>query len=79
MSNARQLTLTDDALNTIQDALAALRGLYEVQINFARRDTGDKYWENKLFAVEEAAQSIENQTGIVLPVSLSKPPAVAPY
>lgn len=77
MSKARLLTLSDDALSIVQGALAALRGLYEAQANYGRDDDGQ--WMKKLCAVEEVADSIEKQTGVVLPASSVAAPAASPY
>jgi hypothetical protein len=61
-----RLDLSADAVEAVQDALAALHGLYATQVNFGRRDQDD-HWTKKLLAVEEAATSIERQTGVALP------------
>lgn len=38
MSAAHRLELTSDALAIIQEGLAALRGLYEMEANYGRQD-----------------------------------------
>jgi hypothetical protein len=53
--------LTGDGLSAVKDALAALRGLCEMEANSGRQDERED-WLKRLCAVEEAAQSIEDQT-----------------
>jgi hypothetical protein len=61
VSAEHRLELTSDALAIIQDGLAALRGLYEMEANYGRQDLRSDMMK-RLCAVEEAAQSIKDQT-----------------
>ena len=73
MSGPHRLELTTTALETIQDGLAALRGLYATQAEYGRRDDHE-YWLALLRKVDEAANTIKSQTGVGLPRNPNAPP-----
>ena len=72
----QKVELAERELVVVQEALAALHGMYGVQVSYSREE---KYWRDKLCALEEVAQSIENQTGVVLPREAIPRQPVAPY
>lgn len=63
----KKVELSESALLIIQEALAVLREVYDSSQN------------DKLYALEEVAQSIEDQTGIVSPGNTIPSQPVAPY
>ena len=73
-----RLDLAEDQIEAVQDGLAALRGLYDLEANYGRADLRPEMMQ-KLLAVEEIARRIHRQTGIGLPANPTAAPVAAPY